>query len=43
MVVKDQEFANLSAKVSALEAIVSRVEQYREPDRQIWAELDEIF
>lgn len=43
MVVKDQEFANLSAKVSALEAIVSRIEQYREPDRQIWAELDDDY
>lgn len=43
MVVKDQEFANLSAKVSTLEAILSRIEQYREPDRQIWAALDDDY
>lgn len=39
--VTEKDFKNLALKVEALENIVSRLEQYREPDRQIWAELDD--
>lgn len=39
----EKDFKNLALKVEALESIVSRLEQYREPDRLIWAELDDHF
>lgn len=38
-----EEYTALRLKVEALESLVSRLEQYREPDRQIWAELDDDF
>lgn len=41
--VTSQDFKNLTLKVEALESLVSRLEQYREPDRQIWAELDDDY
>lgn len=41
--VTDKDFKNLALKVEALESIVSRLEQYREPDRQIWAALDDDY
>lgn len=41
--VTDKDFKNLALKVEALESIVSRLEQYRDPDRQIWAALDDDY
>lgn len=41
--VSEQDFTALRLKVEALESLVSRLEQYREPDRQIWAELDDDY
>ena len=41
--VSEKDFKNLALKVEALESLVSRLEQYREPDRQIWAELDDDY
>lgn len=41
--VSEKDFKNLTLKVEALESLVSRLEQYREPDRQIWAALDDDY